>query len=95
MPTAMPRLPPHPQERHAIGLAIRREVGRRYRKLVLAGGKPEGSSKLWQQVGVRGMPFTRTLQHACLARLRQLPSCLMCLHLSPARQTLPCRHLPR
>jgi hypothetical protein len=39
------------QERHSIGLAIRREVGRRYRKILLAGGKPEGSSKLWQQVG--------------------------------------------
>ncbi|PSC71599.1 hypothetical protein C2E20_5054 [Micractinium conductrix] len=37
------------QERHAIGLAIRREVGRRYRKLLAAGGKPEGSVKLWQQ----------------------------------------------
>lgn len=33
-------------------LAIRREVGRRYRKILLAGGKPEGSSKLWQQVRV-------------------------------------------
>ena len=43
--------PPHAwlQEWHAIGLAIRREVARRYRKLVAQGGKPEGSAKLWQQ----------------------------------------------
>ena len=41
---------PLPQERHAIGLAIRREVARAYRRIVVKGGKPEGSSKLWQQV---------------------------------------------
>jgi hypothetical protein len=38
------------QERRDIGLAIRREVGRRYRKLPQSGAKPQGSNKLWQQV---------------------------------------------
>jgi hypothetical protein len=38
-------------ERHAIVLAIRWEVARRYRRLALAGGKPECSGKMWQQVG--------------------------------------------
>ncbi|KAL4442948.1 hypothetical protein ABPG77_008439 [Micractinium sp. CCAP 211/92] len=37
------------QERDAICLAIRREVGRRHRKLAAAGRKAEDSGKLWQQ----------------------------------------------
>lgn len=50
---AVPSLVAHApllQERHTIGLAIRREVARAYRRIVAKGGKPEGSSKLWQQV---------------------------------------------
>lgn len=40
-------------ERAAVVLAIRREVARRHRRLVLEGGRPEGGSKLWQEVGRR------------------------------------------
>ena len=48
-------LPLLSQERHAIGLAIRREVARAYRRIAAKGGKPEGSSKLWQQVRWAGL----------------------------------------
>lgn len=53
------------QERHAICLAIRREVGRRYRKLVAAGRKPEGSAKLWQQVSCLARKNQGPPHHAC------------------------------
>ena len=38
-----------PQERHAILLAIKREVGRRYKRMLLTGVKLDGSAKSWQQ----------------------------------------------
>lgn len=40
---------PFLQERHVILLAIRREVARRYKRMLLAGAKLDGGSKAWQQ----------------------------------------------